>query len=47
MKQSTLAAGRHVLLETDQEVQDLDGENCKRNFKRLTIRQLSPHTMPQ
>ena len=33
MKQSTLAAGRHVLLETDQEVQDLDGEKLQKKLQ--------------
>lgn len=33
MKQSTLAAGRHVLLETDQKVQDLDGEKLQKKLQ--------------
>ena len=34
MKQSTLAAGRHVLLETDQEVQELAGEELQRKLQQ-------------
>lgn len=36
MKQSTLAAGRHVLLETDEEVQDLDGEKLQKKLQEAS-----------
>lgn len=33
MKQSTLAAGRHILLETDKAVQDLDGKQLQEKLQ--------------
>lgn len=33
MKRNTLAEGRHVLFETDQEVQDLDGEQLQKKLQ--------------
>lgn len=47
LKQQTLAAGRHILLETDSEVEKLTGEELQMKLQRLMIKLQKLLMMPQ